>query len=78
LGRWTTFYGKLEAVRMGKNLFGAGRLWRLQRRFRPFLRMASSAGFSQAFLRWISVRKIAGVTPAPRKSQRINFRRRIP
>src|SRR4029077_17108149 len=37
LGCWPPFRGELEAVGVGKNLFGARGLWKFRRRIQPFL-----------------------------------------
>lgn len=37
LGRWAPFRGKLEEIRVGKNIFGTRGLWKFERRIQPFL-----------------------------------------
>ena len=85
LGRWTPFRGKLEAVSVGENFFGAGGLRRFEQRIQPFLKHVDrrSAGVCAGVFELLatSEKSPAGrrrhENPTWRKNP-INLRRPIP
>ena len=74
------FRGELEAVGVGKNFFGARGLGKFEQRIQPFLinlwrrRLACPDARGRRFCDCAEIRKIAGGTPALRKSCRASGR----